>query len=61
MVSKRTPKKVLKVEDKQLRDYELVVIISPEVVEEALDTTIDNVTKLITERGVIISNAERWG
>lgn len=61
MVSKRTPKKVLKVEDKQLRDYELVVIISPEVVEEALDTTIDNVTKLITERGGIISNAERWG
>lgn len=61
MVSKRTPKKVLKVEDKQLRDYELVVIISPEVVEDALDTTIDNVTKLITERGGIISNAERWG
>jgi small subunit ribosomal protein S6 len=61
MVSKRTPKKVLKVEDKQLRDYELVVIISPEVVDEALDTTIDNVTKLITERGGIISNAERWG
>ncbi len=61
MVSKRTPKKVLKVEDKQLRDYELVLIISPEVVEEALDTTIDNVTKLITERGGIISNAERWG
>lgn len=61
MVSKRTPKKVLKVEDTQLRDYELVVIISPEVVEDALDTTIDNVTKLITERGGIISNAERWG
>ena len=61
MVVKRTPKKALKVEDKQLRDYELVLIINPEVIEEALDTTIDNVTKLITERGGTISNAERWG
>ncbi len=61
MVSKRTPKRALTVEDKQLRDYELVLIISPEVVDEALDTTIDNVNKLITERGGIISNAEQWG
>jgi len=61
MVSKRTPKKTLTVEDQKLRDYELVLIISPEVVDEALDTTIDNVNKLITERGGTISNAEQWG
>ncbi len=61
MVSKRAFKKALKVEDKQLRDYELVLIISPEVVDEALDATIDNVSQFIIEKGGIISEAERWG
>ena len=41
MVPKRTSKKALKVEEKQLRDYELVLVISPEVMDELLDTTID--------------------
>jgi len=61
MVPKRTSKKALKVEEKQLRDYELVLVISPEVMDELLDTTIDNVSRFITERGGIISEVERWG
>ncbi len=61
MVSKRTSKKVSKVEDEQLRDYELVLIISPEVVEEKLDATIDNVSQFITGKGGTISDIERWG
>ncbi len=61
MVPRRISKKVLKVEDKQLRDYELVLIISPEVVEEKFDATIDNVNQFITEKGGIVSNVERWG
>ncbi len=61
MVSKKVSNKPVKAEDTQLRDYELVFIINPEIVEEALDTTIENVNKLITERGGIISNAEQWG
>ena len=61
MVPRRISKKVLKVEDKQLRDYELVLIISPEVVEEKFDATIDNVSQFITEKGGIVSNVERWG
>ena len=48
-------------EDKQLRDYELVVIISPEVVDEAFDAVIDNISRFITESGGTISNMERWG
>ena len=56
-----TPKEALKKEDKQLRDYELVLIISPEVMDEALDTTLDKVNQFITGNGGIISNAERWG
>ncbi len=61
MVPKRISKKVLKVEDKQLRDYELVLIISPEVVEEKFDATIDNISQFITEKDGIVSNVERWG
>ncbi len=56
-----SPRKVVKVEDKQLRDYELVVIISPEVVEEKFDATIDNISQLITGKGGIISDVEQWG
>lgn len=54
-------KEVLKVEDKQLRDYELVVIISPEITDKALDTTIDSVSQFIIKNEGIISEVERWG
>ena len=54
-------KKILKVEDEQLRDYELVFIISPEVIEERFDTIIENVSQFITGKGGIISDVERWG
>ena len=61
LAPRKTTKKVLKVEDEQSRDYELVLIISPEVVEEKLDATIDNVSQFITGKGGIISNVDRWG
>jgi len=61
MVSKRVSKKALKVEDKQLRDYELVFIISSEVAEEKSDTIVDDVSQFITKIGGTISGVERWG
>mgnify|MGYP001049129172 FL=1 len=48
-------------EDKKLRDYELVVIISPEVEDNALDNAVDNISRFITDKGGTISNVERWG
>ncbi len=51
----------LKVEDKQLRDYELVFIVSPEVEDGALDAAVDNVSQFITGKGGIISDVARWG
>ena len=54
-------KKESKVEDKQQRDYELVLIVSPEIVDETLDTTIDKVSQFITEKDGTISDVERWG
>ena len=54
--------KAAKTEDYRVEDYELVLIISPEVGDEALDATIDNVVnKFITGSGGTISNVERWG
>ena len=48
-------------EDKQLHDYELVAIISPEVADNALDGVIDNLSRFITENGGTVSNVEQWG
>ncbi len=52
---------ILTEEGEQLRDYELVLVISPEVAEEESEAIIDNVSRFITEKGGIISDIERWG
>ena len=51
----------VKAEEKQLRDYELVFIVGPEVEGESLDTAIDNVSQFITAKDGIISEVDRWG
>ncbi len=48
-------------EDKKLHDYELVVIISPELMEEAVDDVMGRISKFITENGGSVSAIERWG
>jgi len=48
-------------EDKKLHDYELVVIISPEVMEEAVDDVMGRISRFITENGGSIPTIERWG
>ncbi|MBA7621792.1 30S ribosomal protein S6 [subsurface metagenome] len=48
-------------EDKQLRDYELVVIINPELADDAVDGIIDNVSRLVTQNGGTVDDVERWG
>ena len=53
--------KVSTEEGEQLPDYELVLVISPEVVEEEFEATIDSVSQFITGKGGIISDVERWG
>ena len=52
--------KASKIEDKH-REYELALIISPEVENEALNTIIDNVSRFISEKGGVISQVEQWG
>ena len=50
-----------KVEDEHTRDYELVLIVSPEVQGEKFDAVMDNVSQFITGKGGIISDVEQWG
>ena len=45
----------------QLRDYELIVIVSPEVPEEELPTQIDKISEFITNKGGSVTEVERWG
>jgi small subunit ribosomal protein S6 len=44
-----------------MSDYELVTIISPEVDGEKLPEIIDNLGKLITDRGGAVESTEQWG
>jgi small subunit ribosomal protein S6 len=48
-------------EDKKLHDYELVVIINPELMEEAVDGVMGRISKFITDSGGSVDNIEQWG
>ena len=53
--------KVVTEEVEQLHEYEMVLVISPEVVEEEFEATLDDVSRFITGNGGTISDIERWG
>jgi small subunit ribosomal protein S6 len=44
-----------------LRDYELVLVISPEVAEEELPTSVERINQLIAHRGGSITHTDYWG
>ncbi|MFC1934896.1 30S ribosomal protein S6 [Chloroflexota bacterium] len=50
-----------KEESGQLRDYELILIISPDVAENNLETAVNGVSQFINNKGGSISEVERWG
>ncbi len=57
MVSEKTVTE----EGVQLNDYEMVVVISPEIAEEKFEATIENLSRFITTRAGVISSIDRWG
>lgn len=61
MVPKGAARQVLKTEAGQPRDYELLLIISPEVMDEELESRVDKISQTITERGGVVSSTEPWG
>ena len=44
-----------------MRDYELVVIISPEVTDEEVPVTLEKMNQFITDRGGSITEVNQWG
>ncbi len=44
-----------------LRDYELVVILNPEIPEDAVPATIERVQQSVTSRGGEIVDTNHWG
>ncbi len=53
--------KVTKEKGKQLHDYEMVFIISPDIADESLETAIGSVSNFITSQGGVIGEMEQWG
>lgn len=44
-----------------MRDYELIVIVSPEVPEEEIPANLDKISEFITNKGGSVIEVERWG
>ena len=44
-----------------MRGYELVLVISPEVAEEDVPSSIEKVSQFITGRGGAVAGVNRWG
>lgn len=44
-----------------MRDYELVMIVSPEVADEAVPATVERVQSFITEQGGEVKEVDTWG
>jgi len=44
-----------------LHDYELTVIVSPQVTDDDLPGVVDKVSKLITDKGGEITEVNKWG
>ncbi len=66
MVTKRAsrkaaPKAAAKVEEANLRNYELVYVVRPDIADENLDPIVEKVSQLITSRDGSVADVERWG
>lgn len=45
----------------KLNEYELTIILKPDLSEEKLTASIENIKKFITGKGGIISDTKPWG
>jgi small subunit ribosomal protein S6 len=49
------------VKDTKSQEYELVYILKPEISDEALETSANNVTQFITSREGVVDAVDKWG
>ena len=54
-------KEEVKIEDNRSHGYELVFIVSPEVTEDSLENTINDISQFIAGKGGAVSGVEKWG
>lgn len=47
--------------DSKSQEYELVYILNPEMTDEALETSVNNVNQFITNREGIVDGVDKWG
>jgi small subunit ribosomal protein S6 len=45
----------------KLNEYELTIILKPDLLEEKLTATIENIKKFITGKGGVLSDTISWG
>ncbi len=45
----------------KVNEYELTVILKPELLEEKLTATIENIKKFFTGKGGVITDTKSWG
>jgi small subunit ribosomal protein S6 len=58
---KGTSKTAPQAKEKLLRDYEMVVIINPELDEDKFTTILNNINKLIDDMGGVVADIKQWG
>jgi len=58
---KRKSIKTPQVDDSRSHNYEMILIISPEVADEKFEAAIENVSRFITDSGGSVSEVEQWG
>ena len=56
-----TKKKVIATVDKKLQDYELILILNPDIAEEALESRLNGISQFITSREGVVSEVNKWG
>lgn len=44
-----------------MREYELVLVIDPEIEDEQVSATVDRMKQLVTSRGGEVTNVNPWG
>lgn len=44
-----------------MRDYELVIVVSPEVADEAVPTTVERVQQFVSDKGGEVKEVTPWG
>jgi small subunit ribosomal protein S6 len=49
------------VKDKKSQEYELVYVLNPDMADETLETSINNINQFITSREGVVDAVDKWG